>query len=244
MGTIVRQDKISFLGSPGRTKNPAGWTCLPWTAPEESCFLWRPPAWCWPIQRRRQTAAGYGCEHPGAHGRAHGTRREILGDPNEIVLHTKTRNEKQQQQQKLFTLNKKSQGESKVVSTNRHPFGCYAGNQCYSCDPKEQIHGAVLPVHQLDPWGVLPIIQAGMWTVHNKLLHHNTCHSQNNMQIRWRGNVAFCDVATASFTTLHLGYDVTNQHHIPAEGKWCLVFNLFFFSFLQTILSLLPFTFK
>lgn len=77
-----------------------------------------------------------------------------------------------------LTFNKKSQGESEAVHASRHLFGC-SENQCYSRDPKEQIHGAVLPVHQLDPWASLVVVKVGMWPIHHKLFNHNTWRQDN-----------------------------------------------------------------
>lgn len=76
-----------------------------------------------------------------------------------------------------LTFNKESQGESKAVNTSRHQFGKSTDDQCYSKYPKEQIHRAVLPVHQLDPWTVLSVVETGMWPIHHKLFHHNAWNS-------------------------------------------------------------------
>lgn len=73
-----------------------------------------------------------------------------------------------------LTFNKKSQGESKVVDTYWHQFGCSTGNQYYPKDPKKQIHGAVLPVHQLDPRIVRCVVEVSLWAAWIELFNQNT----------------------------------------------------------------------
>lgn len=82
-----------------------------------------------------------------------------------------------------LTFNKKSQGESEAVNTNWNYFWSSTGNQCYSRDPEKQIHCTVLPVHQLDPWFIFCVIEAGMWPINHKLFNHNTC--DRTMSDKW-----------------------------------------------------------
>lgn len=73
------------------------------------------------------------------------------------------------------TFDKKSYGEGEVVHADRHQSGRGADEQDYSVDPEEQVHGAVLPVHQLNPGVVLRVVEVGVRPAHHKLFHHYTC---------------------------------------------------------------------
>lgn len=74
-----------------------------------------------------------------------------------------------------LTFNKKSHREGKAVHADRHQPASCADEQDYSIDPEEQVHGAVLPVHQLNPGVVLSVIEVGVRPAHHKLFHHYTC---------------------------------------------------------------------
>lgn len=176
---------IAFCQLPGRTMSPAIWTGMPWVAPKQCGLSWTPPPWCWLIHQTLPLVAASGCEHLAGADCAHGNRIETLHDTGE----SKTNHSSNTHQQYIcdvtyeekiyhwnfasYTFNKKSQGESEAVNANWHHFGHSTGNQCYSRDPKEQIHCAVLPVHELDPRIVFCVIEFGMWPIHHKLFNHN-----------------------------------------------------------------------
>lgn len=73
------------------------------------------------------------------------------------------------------TFDKKSYGEGEVFHADWHQSGRGADQQDYSIDPEEQVHGAVLPVHQLNPGAVLRVVEVGVRPAHHKLFDHYTC---------------------------------------------------------------------
>lgn len=82
-----------------------------------------------------------------------------------------------------LTFNEKSQGESKALDARWHQSGGGGGDECHSSDAEEHIHGAVLPVHQLDPGVVLPVVETGVRPIHHKLLNHRAC-SRDRSKVR------------------------------------------------------------
>lgn len=134
------------------------------------------------------------------------------------IIHIREASNEKWGEKNVFTFNKKSKGQSKAVKTDWQPFDWYAGNHRYSWDSKEQIHCAVLPVHQLDPWVIFPVVEVGVWAVHDKLLHHNTCHRNNisgdrALVLVSRKRIVFLScLTTTSFTKLHLRYEMCFQY--------------------------------
>lgn len=87
------------------------------------------------------------------------------------------------------TFHKKSHGEGEAVHADRHQSGRGAGEQDYSIDPEEQVHGAVLPVHQLNPGVLLPVVEVAVRPAHHKLFDHYPCGRDNSGQTRSTGGV-------------------------------------------------------
>lgn len=87
------------------------------------------------------------------------------------------------------TFHKESHGEGEAVHAGRHQSGRGAGEQHDSVDPEEQVHGAVLPVHQLHPGVVLSVVEVGVRPAHHKLFDHYPCGGGGQLrsdQERWR----------------------------------------------------------
>lgn len=97
------------------------------------------------------------------------------------VRRKRSRRENQNVSPLHLTFNKKSQGEGEAVHADRHQPGSCADEHNYPIDPEEQVHGAVLPVHQLDPGAVLSVVEAGVRPAHHKLFHHYTCGGTNTV---------------------------------------------------------------
>lgn len=73
------------------------------------------------------------------------------------------------------TFHEERQRQSEAIHTQRRQLKSFRDNQGNSRNPEEQIHGAVLPVHQLDPGVVLRIIEVSDWSAWVKLFNQDAC---------------------------------------------------------------------
>lgn len=164
--------------SPGRTTSLAEWTCIRQRVPKWCCPWWTPPAWCWPSRQTQPPAAGCGCESPKWASCGRGNRTGTLRKRGRKVWDDKNPTYPRTHVTSSFwaplTFDKKSYGQRQTVDADRHQAGCSGDQQHHPIDTKEQIHGAVLPVHQLHPAFFLKVVEMCVRSVGHKLLHHDT----------------------------------------------------------------------
>lgn len=75
----------------------------------------------------------------------------------------------------LLTFNKHSQRQHEAVQTPWHQLGDVGEDVHHTGEAVEEVHGGVLPVHQLHPVAVLPAVEVQVRTIRDELLRQHPC---------------------------------------------------------------------